>query len=192
MENAAKNGRDSTSEALPARKAAYPPNSPADPAWYAIQTRYRFERKVTAALDRKGLETFIPLLSETHHWSDRKKVIQQPLFSGYTFARLTPSTAQQKIILQTAGVTGFVSVGNEMTPIPTHQLENLRNLLSRKAPCSLAPFLNIGQHVRIHGGCLDGIEGILTRNDAKHLIISIDFIQRSLAIEIDGYQLEPI
>jgi transcription antitermination factor NusG len=192
VENAAKNGRDSISEALSGCHGSYPPDSPVDPAWYAIQTRYRFERKVTAALDRKGVETFIPLLSETHRWSDRKKIIQKPLFSGYTFARLKPSPAQQRVVLQTTGVTGFVSVGHEVVPVPAHQLDNLRKLLSGKASCTLAPFLNVGKRVRIRGGCLDGVEGILTRNDAKRLIVSIDSIQRSLAIEIDGYQLELI
>jgi transcription antitermination factor NusG len=192
VENAAKIGWESIGEALRGCLVSNLSSAHADPAWYAIQTRYRFERKVTAALDRKGVETFIPLLSETHRWSDRKKVIQKPLFSGYTFARLRPSPAQQRVILQTAGVTGFVSVGHEMMPVPAHQLENLRKLLSGKASCALAPFLNVGRQVRIRGGCLDGIEGILTRNDAKHLIVSIDSIQRSLAIEIDGYQLELI
>jgi transcription antitermination factor NusG len=180
------------SEALHSSSATFPPDKYDSLAWYAIQTRYRCERKVTHALARQGVETFIPLLSETHRWSDRKKVIQTPLFSGYTFARLRPSPAWLRTVLQTVGVTGFVSAGNEITSIPPHQLEDLRRLLAQKVPCTLAPFLNLGRRVRVRGGCLDGLEGILTKNDGKHLIVSIDCIQRSLAIEIDGYQLELI
>jgi transcription antitermination factor NusG len=190
VENAAKNGWESISEAL--RPALITSAPEKNRAWFAIQTRYRFERKVTEALDRKGVETFIPLLSETHRWSDRKKVVQTPLFSGYTFARLTPSAGLQRMVLQISGVTGFVSRGGEIAPIPPHQLENLRRLLSQKVSCTLAPFLNVGRRVRVRGGCLDGLEGILTKNDARHLIVSIDSIERALAIEIDGYQLELI
>jgi transcription antitermination factor NusG len=192
VENTVKIDRDSMSEALRSPLAPTPRQSGADPAWFAVQTRYRFERKVTEALDHKGIETFIPLLSETHRWSDRQKVIQTPLFSGYTFARLAPLPALQRIVLQTTGVTGFVSAGSEMTPIPPQQLDNLRKLLSQSVSCTLKPFLNVGRRVRVRGGCLDGVEGILMKNDNKHLIISVDTIQRSLAIEIDGYQLEPV
>jgi transcription antitermination factor NusG len=190
VENAVGNRWDSISEALPAPMMACLPEKNASLGWYAIQTRYRFERKVTEALDRTGVETFIPLLSETHCWSDRKKIVQTPLFSGYTFVRLSPSPALQRVILQTTGVTGFVSSGNELMPIPPSQLENLRKVLSQELPCKLAPFLNVGRRVRVRGGCLDGLEGILIENDARHLIVSIESIQRSLAIEIAGYQVE--
>ena len=56
--------------------------------WYAIQTRYRFEAKVAANLQRKCVEIFLPTLQEVHRWSDRQKKISTPLFSGYVFARL--------------------------------------------------------------------------------------------------------
>jgi hypothetical protein len=56
----------------------------------------------------------------------------------------------------------------------------------------LSPFLTAGQRVRIRGGCLDGLEGILKENDASHLVISIESIQRSVAVQIEGYELELI
>ena len=56
--------------------------------WYVVQTRYRFESKIAAQLQGKGIETFLPLLNETHRWSDRQKTISLPLFSGYVFVRL--------------------------------------------------------------------------------------------------------
>jgi len=192
VENAAKPRRDSISGALPVPLAASQRARPAGGEWYAIQTRYRREKKVTHALARKGFETFIPLLAETHRWTDRKKAIHTPLFSGYTFARLELSPSLRKRVLQTEGVIGFVASGSEIIPVPPRQVEDLRNLLSQKVPCALSPFLNVGQRVRVRGGCLDGLEGILAQNDAKRLVVSIDSIQRSLAIQIDGYELQLI
>lgn len=191
VESAGTTERDSISGALPVSSDSKSGRLEVH-QWYAIQTRYRCERKVTHALDRKGLETFIPLLRETHHWSDREKAIHTPLFSGYTFARLELSPSLRKKVLQTHGVVGFVASGGETIPIPSRQIETLRTLLSQDVPCSLSPFLNVGQRVRVRGGCLDGLEGILTQNDRKHLVVSIDSIQRSVAVQIDGYQLQLI
>jgi len=160
--------------------------------WYAIQTRYHFERRVTAQLQRKGLETFLPLLKEIHRWSDRQKPVEIPLFSGYTFARFLPSPPLRKEFLQTQGVVGLISFAGEASPVPDKQIDDLQLLLKTSIPCSLHAFLKLGQKVRIRGGCLDGIEGILEQSGKKNLVISIDVIQRSLAVKIEGYELELI
>ena len=160
--------------------------------WYSIQTRYRFERRVTAQLQHKGLQTFLPLLEEFHRWSDRRQPIYIPLFSGYTFAHFDLSAGVRIELLHTEGVIGLISVRGVATPIPVKQIEDLQNLLSQKVPCALHAFLTVGQKVRIRGGCLDGLEGILEQRGEKTLVISIESIQRAVAITIEGYELEMI
>jgi transcription antitermination factor NusG len=158
--------------------------------WYAILTRYRFERKVISQLTRKKLETFLPLRDEVHRWSDRRKTLQIPLFTGYAFVHLSLSSAARLDVLRTEGVLRFVTFGGDPTAIPAKQVEDLKKLLSHKVPCSLHAFLTVGRRVRIRGGCLDGLEGILEQNEARSLVISIESIQRSVAIKIEGYELE--
>ena len=160
--------------------------------WYSIRTRYRFERKVTAQLQNKGMQTFLPLLEEFHRWSDRRQSVYVPLFSGYTFVRFELSAGLRMDLLHTEGVIGLISFGGEATPIPAKQIDDLQKLLSGKIPCSLHAFLKLGQHVRIRGGCLDGLEGILEQQGDKNLVISIESIQRAVAITIEGYELEMI
>jgi len=160
--------------------------------WYSIQTRYRFERRVTAQLQHKGLQTFLPLLEEFHRWSDRSQSIYVPLFSGYTFARFDLSAGLRMELLHTEGVIGLISVRGVAIPIPGKQIDDLQKLLSQKVPCCLHAFLKIGQHVRIRGGCLDGLEGILEQRGDKNLLISIESIQRTVSITIEGYELELI
>lgn len=167
-------------------------DSPEVPQWYAIQTRYRAERKVRTRLSTKGVEAFLPLLEEVHNWSDRRKAIEVPLFSGYTFVRVALSAEARLGVLHTAGVMKFVAFGGEAVAIPAKQIEDIQKLLAHRVPCSLRPFLKAGQRVRIRGGCLDRLEGILEQSEGKHLVISVECIQRSVAIKIEGYDLELI
>ena len=160
------------------------------PQWYAVQTRYGAERKVKARLGTKGVEAFLPVLEVVHRWSDRRKTIEVPLFSGYTFVRVTLSAEARLGVLHTEGVIKFVGFGGETVPIPAKQIEDIQKLLVNKVPCSLRPFLKTGQRIRIRGGCLDGLEGMLEHNEGKHLVISIDCIHRSVAVQIEGYELE--
>jgi transcription antitermination factor NusG len=160
--------------------------------WYSIQTRYRFERKVTAQLQRKGLQTFLPLLEEIHRWSDRRQPVYVPLFSGYTFAHFDLSSGLRMELLHTEGIIGLVGSRGVGVPIPVKQIYDLQRLLSHKVPCALHAFLKVGQKVRIRGGCLDGLEGILEQRGEKNLVISIESIQRAVAITIEGYELEMI
>jgi len=79
------------------------------------------------------------------------------------------------------------------TPIAEGQIDAVRTLIGQQVPWTPHPFLQIGQRVRVRGGALDGVEGILlSRNDDNTLVVSIDAIQRSLAIRIEGYDVEPV
>jgi transcription antitermination factor NusG len=85
---------------------------------------------------------------------------------------------------------GLGSVG---TPIADSQIDAVRALVGQKLPWSDHPFLQIGKRVRVRGGSLDGVEGILVaRNSDSTLVISVDAIQRSLAVRIQGYDVELI
>lgn len=157
--------------------------------WYAIVTRYRSEKKVSGQLAHGGIPTFLPTIPEVHRWSDRRKKIEVPLFPGYVFAQLDLSLAARLQVLQTAGVIRIIGRGTAATPVPLRQIEDLQRVLASDSPCSLHPFLKIGRRVRVRGGCLDGIEGILEEKEHR-LVISVACIERSLSIRIEGYELQ--
>jgi transcription antitermination factor NusG len=160
------------------------------PQWFAVETRHRFEKKVFSQLDHQGFKVFLPLLSEHHTWSDRQKVITVPLFPGYAFVLVDRSRDSWQVVLRTAGVIRFVNFGGIVVAVPPKQIEDLEMLLQQRGLFSLHPFVRTGQRVRIRGGCLHGLEGILIHNETNKLVISIQSIQRSLAIGIEGYELE--
>ena len=161
--------------------------------WYAIHTRARHEKAVTAQLQRIGVTTFLPLIPQTHRWSDRQKTIPCVLFDCYTFVCLESYPEKHLEILKTHGVVGFVGIRGVGLPIPDKEIEDIRDLLANNIPCAPYPFLRTGRRVRIRGGCMDGLEGILVaKNSDQSLVVSVELIQRSIAVRIDGYDVEPI
>jgi transcription antitermination factor NusG len=161
--------------------------------WYSLHTRPRHEKIVAQRLQERGVSTYLPLVTEVHRWSDRKKSVQMPLFSCYVFAKFTPNRAERLRVLRVEGVFGLVGSGGEGSPIPEDQIDAVRNLVEGDIPWSSHPFLKIGQRVRICSGALNGLEGILvSRNGDRTLVISVDAIQRSLAVRVQGYEVEPV
>ena len=179
------------SEPLQFRPTASLPGLDPVEHWYALHARVRHEKMVEQRLQERGVPTFLPLVTEVHRWSDRKKTIQIPLFGGYLFVKLAPSKVDRLKLLRVDGVFGFVGSRGEGTPIPDEQIDAVRTLVEGTLPWCSHPFLRIGQRVRIRNGALEGLEGILVSRSGTHtLVISVNAIQRSLAVRVEGYQVE--
>jgi transcription antitermination factor NusG len=160
--------------------------------WFAVQTRPRFEKKVALELEEKGLESYVPLHAAKRQWSDRKQMVSLPLFPGYSFVRIAAVQDARVAVLRTHGVISFVGAKGIGAPIPDIEIEAVRTLLNQQVPFKLYPYLKVGQTVRIRGGALNGITGILTKvNGDQSLIISVGLIQRSIAMRVTGYEIEP-
>jgi transcription termination/antitermination protein NusG len=161
------------------------------PQWYAIQTRSRHEKVVADQLQVRGIITFLPLVTEIHRWSDRRKMVEVPLFSCYVFVQLVNTNDARARVLQTEGVVRVVGRNAEGTPIPDEQIESVRRVLAQNVPWASHPFLKAGQRVRIRGGALDGVEGVfLSGSGDDTLIVSVEAIERSLAVRVTGYDIE--
>lgn len=162
-------------------------------SWYAVQTRSRHEKLVARQLEGQGFMTFLPLSQQLREWSDRRKIVEFPLFPGYTFLQMFYEPQARLRVLRTEGVVSFVGNHGQGIPIPDQQIEHVQTLLSSKVPIESHPFLKIGQRVRIRGGALNGTEGLLVGQDSdRALVISVDLIQRSVSIRLQGYEVEAV
>ena len=113
------------------------------------------------------------------------------MFSCYAFVRIMPSTAERLKVLRTPGVIGFVGSERQGTPIPNEQIENLQKAIIEKMPCAVHPYINIGQRVRVRGGSLNGVEGILVgKGSDQSVVLSLELLCRSVAIRVEGYDIE--
>jgi transcription antitermination factor NusG len=159
--------------------------------WYAIYTKPRHEKWIFQQLQEKRIFTFLPLLQQIHRWSDRLSKVDVPLFSCYVFVRIAQETEERLKVLRTPGVLGFVGSERQGTPIPDDQVDNLWKTIREKIPCALHPFIRTGQRVRIRGGSLDGVEGILVRQgEDQSLVLSVELLRRSVSVRLDGYDIE--
>ena len=161
-------------------------------SWFAVQTKPRHEKKVNTELREKGIHSFLPLQREKRRWSDRQQWVELPLFTHYVFVRIPVSSESRVRILETSGVVRFAGMTGHGTPIPDGQIENLHAIVERRVPVVNHQFLRAGERVRIRGGALDGIEGLLIAiQNEKTLVVSVELIQKSVAIRIDGFEVEP-
>jgi transcriptional antiterminator NusG len=153
----------------------------------------RHEKIVAQRLQERGVTTFLPLVTEVRRWSDRKKSVELPLFGCYVFAKFAPNRTERLRVLRVDGVFGLVGARGEGVPIPDEQIDAVRSLIDGQFPWSSHPFLKLGQRVRIRSGALNGVEGVLVqRNGDRTLVISVDAIQRSLAVRVEGYEVEAV
>jgi transcription antitermination factor NusG len=161
-------------------------------SWFAVQTRSRHEKKVNLGLQEKGVRTFLPLHRQKRQWTDRQQWIEMPLFSQCVFVRISATAESRVSVLRTNGVLRFAGAQGVGTPVPDEQIEHLRAIIRRRIPLAPHEFLKVGERVRIREGALKGIVGIIAaiRND-RSLVVSVDLIQKSIAIRIDGFEVDP-
>ncbi len=159
--------------------------------WYAIHTKPRHEKQIAAQFQEKRVCTFLPMFRQVHRWSDRRRVVEVPMFSCYAFVRLVQTAEERLKVLRTPGVIGFVGSERQGTPIPEEQIEGLRKAIGENVPFMPHPFLSAGKRVRIRGGALNGVEGVLAfHGKDRSLVISVELLQRSVSIRVEGYDIE--
>ncbi len=160
--------------------------------WYALYTKARHEKFVEAKLLEKGIEAFTPKVSLKRHWSDRTKIIEEPLFKSYCFARFS---LQEKIkVVSQPGVVDVVHFRSQYIPIEEGVINSLRILTQKQIRLDPCPYLKVGDRVVIRRGPLKGVEGFIVekRNKNTTLVISIDAISSSVQCVLDADCVEVI
>jgi transcription antitermination factor NusG len=158
--------------------------------WYALYTCSRHEKRVAAHLQERDFQCFLPLYQSVHRWKDRRVKVQLPWFPGYVFVHTSLEHRLQ--VLNVPGVVRFVAVNGHPAALPEDDLLRLRNGLDQGLRAQPHPYLKVGHRVRVRSGPLAGAEGILVRKKSDfRLIVSIDLIMRSIAVEVDAADVEP-
>jgi transcription antitermination factor NusG len=160
--------------------------------WFAVYTTCRHEKRVAAHLEHRAIEHYLPVYRTQRRWKDGSRVVLSlPLFPGYVFVRI--GRKQRVPVLEVPGVLWVVGQsGTQPTPLPEFEIETLRAALDplRVEPC---PLLAAGQRVRIRGGALSGIEGIVVRRkNSFRVVITLQLIMQSIVVEVNADDLEPI
>jgi transcription antitermination factor NusG len=120
-------------------------------------------------------------------------IVDTPLYPCYTFLRAPIDSLIRTSVLRIPGVLRFVGFHEHPLAIPDFEVEVIQRLVAHCVTVRPHAFLSEGTRVRICGGVLDGIEGILVRrNSHSSLVISVQLLERSVALRVDGYDVEPV
>jgi transcription antitermination factor NusG len=177
--------------ATPTLQLASVPSESLQRCWYAVATNPRHEKLVAAQMRGYEIECFLPLYKSLRRWKDRRKELELPLFPGYLFVHIALRNRLQ--VLRIPGVSQLIGPNGKPSSLPEHEIEALRNGLANGIYAEAHSWLQIGQRVRVTRGPLAGAQGILIRK--KHncrIVISVDVIMRSVALEIDEFDVQPI
>ncbi len=160
-------------------------------AWYALTVKPRHEKAAAQHLAGKQLETFLPLYRSLRRWSDRKKIVELCLFPGYVFCRFGHEAKLE--VLKVPSVTSIVGFGGQPAPVPDEEIQAIQVIVASGRRAGPWPYLSAGRRVRIERGPLAGLEGILVREkDAWRVVVSVELLRRSVAVEIDREMISPI
>ena len=161
------------------------------PQWYAVYTRSRHEKHVREQCERRSIEAFLPLYETVHRWKDRRMRVQLPLFPSYIFVRIDLN--KRLDVLQIPGVACLVGFSGQPVSLREEEIDALQKGLSDGVCAMPHPYLAMGRRVLIKAGPLAGLEGILLRHKGNlRVVLSIDLLQRSIAVQADVANLEPV
>ena len=159
--------------------------------WFALTAKHQHEPSVARLLAAKGFEIFQPTYTEVRRWKDRSKTLQLPLFPGYVF--FCGGLGRRVEVLSTPGVFSIVAFGDTAAEISSDEINAIRRATFNRLALQPHPFLTVGDQVRVMRGPLSGVSGILQKQkDTYRLILSIELLGRSAAVEIDAASVERI
>ncbi len=161
------------------------------PEWCVAYTCANHEKRVTEQLQQRSVEHFLPLYESVRRWKDRRINLQLPLFPGYVFVRL--SACDRLRVLQVPGVARLVGFNGQPAVVPDKEVEALRASTAANLRAEPHPYLTVGRRVRVKRGALKGMEGILIRKkNTFRVVLSIELIMRSAAVEVEAGDVENI
>lgn len=162
-----------------------------EPVWFAAYTTPRHEKAVARHFEVRNVEHFLPLMRTVRRWKNGCKVaVEFPVFPNYLFVRTSQSASSR--LLNVPGLLAFVGQGRTALAIPDGEIDRLRRELPLRK-YEPHPYLVAGCKVRIAAGPLAGAHGVLVRmKSSLRVVLSIDLIRQSVAVEVDADEVEPI
>jgi transcription elongation factor/antiterminator RfaH len=159
--------------------------------WYAIYTRSRNEKKVAALLERDSIEVYLPLLKTLKRWSDRRKMVEEPLFKSYLFVKIEEK--DHLTVLNTPGVVRYVTFEGKKVVVRPASIAAIKEYLGSEeilTPLNEADYTP-GKKVKIVKGSMKGLEGRLVMVMGKQRVrVEIEAVNKSVFIAIPKSFLE--
>lgn len=160
--------------------------------WYPVYTNSRAEKKAFQELQRKNIEVFLPLKKEWKQWSDRKKLVEEPLFKSYIFVRI--SSREHAAVLMTPGVSRFLYFSGKVAAMPDKQMEDLKLLLATSDELELIEHeLAPGEKVLVNAGPFKGmIAELVSIKNKRSLVLKLENLGYALQVKTSMAYITPL
>lgn len=159
--------------------------------WYAINTKPRWEKKVAQVLDIKGIENYCPLSMVVKQWSDRKKVIFEPIFKCYVFVKIEEQKKWD--IRKIDGILNYVYWLGKPAKIKNEEIDTIKKFLNEFSDVTVESIgLQLNQKVRVKQGMLMNYEGILLELKGNRAFVKIESMGLQLSAHFDKKNIEKI
>jgi transcriptional antiterminator NusG len=154
-------------------------------AWFGVRVKPRSEVRAADNLSLRGYQPFLPAHRVRRRWSDRIKLLEEPLFPGYLFCRFAASELIR--ILESPGVIQVIGIGRTPVPVSDAEIGAIQTMVASNLEITPWPYLQTGQGIQIDVGPLAGIRGIVIRSAVgkPRVLISVTLLQRSVAAEVE-------
>jgi transcriptional antiterminator RfaH len=154
--------------------------------WYACHTRPRCEKKFAALMAAEDFEHYLPLIPSIRRYGKETKRFTKPLFPGYVFAKVA-AEGKSKIYQQEL-IARAIPVDDEARFL--RQLEDVRRMVSSGIEFTVVPLLTRGRSVRVVGGPLHGLEGLVDDpSNPLGVVISVDVLRQGLLMKVPAENL---
>ncbi|MGG9964683.1 UpxY family transcription antiterminator [Ferruginibacter sp. SUN106] len=159
--------------------------------WHAVYTKPRWEKKVAALLEAKGIEYYCPLNKVTKQWSDRKKTVLEPLFKSYVFVQIAENKKWD--LLNIPGILNYVTWLGKPAKIKDSEIATIRKFLKEFESVEVVEgLLEINSKVKIKQGVLMNYHGILLQISGNRASVKIESMGLQLITSIDKKNLEKV
>ncbi len=157
--------------------------------WHAVYTKPRWEKKVAAMLEAKGIEYYCPLNKVVKQWSDRRKTVLEPLFKSYVFIQVPDEKKWE--VLNINGIINYVTWLGKPAKIKENEIATIRKFLKEFSSFEVVEGpLEINSRVKVKQGALMNYHGILLQISGNRASVKIESMGLQLTTLIDKNNLE--
>jgi transcription antitermination factor NusG len=159
--------------------------------WYVVYTRPRWEKKIATILDNRGIENYLPLNKVLKQWSDRKKMVQEPLFKGYLFIKIVEKEKWDVKLVD--GILNYVHWLGKPAVVKETEIENIKKFLQEFENVQVFDrTLNKGDEVIVQQGIMMNYKGIVLEVLNNKAIVNINSMGIKLTATFDLNKLQTV
>jgi transcription antitermination factor NusG len=149
--------------------------------WFVIYTKSRNEKKVAELLQKNGVESFCPLVKLKKNWSDRKKIVETPLFNSYVFVNV--SEKDRNVVFNVPGVIRYLFWLKKPAIVKDSEIENLKNILHETMDSFTIENYQIGDTIKISEGVFKGIDGVIEKQSKNKLHVILENVGIKITLQ---------